>query len=160
MIIGIDPGVNRTAIAYAPKGCHIKTDYVTIEALRALFRMPLFIGAQAHLEIPIVRPSSCSPGGPEDLMRLRSVCGQIIEMAHWCKMQEPITYVPSAWKGTIKGDMHNARVLTSAAKLPYASGAIYRIGEMPITYRHNVIDALGIYLFANKVIGKNGDLTC
>ncbi len=62
----------------------------------------------------------------------------------------PVYHVlPKQWKGQTPKEIHNQRTLKKAATQFENWGNVeYELNKIPITKRHNIIDAIGLLLFA------------
>lgn len=106
------------------------------------------------IELPEVRAPGRAKGKPEDILQLARTVGKLEQMAAAHRFRVQVVR-PAEWKGTIDPDMHNRRVMRSAAQLGIDTTAIQKLA---VSYRHNVIDALGLMLFAAGYTGKAGVL--
>jgi hypothetical protein len=106
------------------------------------------------VEFPQVYQGSKAKGDPRDLLTLAAIDGGILlSVSH----REARRYFPREWKGQVDGDVMLDRIL---ARL--SPSEVGRIERCPESLRHNVIDAIGIGLFAagrlaaHKVIARGG----
>jgi hypothetical protein len=95
------------------------------------------------IEIPNAHESKGakrSKRDPQSIITLAITCGQWIRHI---SAKDTVRKFPSRWKGQVPKDIHNARVL---ACLTPAERALFDGCGVAPSKRHNVVDALGLWL--------------
>lgn len=142
--IAIDPGVHFCGVAYESGGIFSTFYLPTVQAIS------LCENRASIVELPRVYRAAKSIGDPEDLIQLARVAGRVEQASQSCRIVRP-----SEWKGSISKAMHNARILDVAAHYK-----LERSWERyPASQRHNVIDAVGLFMFGNGFMDKRGCAT-
>jgi hypothetical protein len=103
---------------------------------------------EVAVEMPQHYPQSPVP--PQDLITLAFLAGRYIGTA---SKAEALHFYPHAWKGNLPKDVCGSRVLhrLSAAELSVVKEADHKV---PKGLRNNMIDAIGIGLFAFRGLTK------
>lgn len=107
-----------------------------------------------RLELLVVERPVIYPGGrtrnPNDQITLALSAGEWLGRFR-ARSREVQLIEPRAWKGTIDGDVCNARVFgrLDAGEQMVVDDAI-RAQKVPARKRHNVLDAVGIGLFVSR----------
>jgi hypothetical protein len=78
----------------------------------------------------------------QDINALSERVGAIVERVH---APQVVRVSPIAWKGAVPKEIHNRRVLAS---LTPAEQVILADAQIPRSYVHNVIDAIGLWKWA------------
>lgn len=95
------------------------------------------------IEVPQINPNDLKKPGASarinDLMQLAICAGQWKQAVH--ALETRIVH-PHEWKGSVKKEIHNARVLE---KMTTAERAL--LPKLPASKLHNVIDAVGLFLW-------------
>lgn len=139
--IAIDPGVCAGRADF--DGQNLESCQV-LPNREAWTRIHFPRGSKVYIEKPQVYPEDPVP--PNDLITLALMVGKLAWEAEQdgCYVQLP---TPHAWKGTVKKHIHNARVLKALTERERVM-VLGVITKLPKAYRHNVIDAVGIGLWA------------
>lgn len=138
ILAAIDPGAN-TGAAFFGNGVLYAAELHTKPVAH------LYLVNQLVIEIP--KFSDQTKGkDPQDLITLAVNAGQWIQVL---RAPDVRRVFPSQWKGNVPKAIHNERVL---AKLTPAELAV--IPKLPATKLHNVIDAIGLGLFALGRMGR------
>ncbi len=139
MLLSIDPGIDTAWAMWRVDGslhsCELSDKWHTYMVTRAI------------IECPQVYPGTPAKQA-NDLITLAVMVGRY--QAHFMERSIPVTLVPPhKWKGATPKDIHNARVL---GRLTDAERTVYHKASMslPASKRHNVIDSIGIGLYALK----------
>lgn len=134
ILTAIDPGKHASAVAEFHDG-----------TLRRVFygRMITYFWAPevaVVVELPQVYTRGSSKGDPNDLVDLAFSAGRLVGNATNLR-----TVRPREWKGQLPKNVHHARVrkALSAAEL-----AVLDACNVPVSKRHNVLDAVGLGLWA------------
>lgn len=153
-VFAVDPGWNVTGWAWFVnkklEACGIVKvdgdlgDFIfNLQNVRADLS-PIFAGAPCVVvEVPLIRPERVERAEPNDLMKLALVAGAAAAV-----MDSPAntrTVHPSSWKGGRPKKVDNPYTLGLLSK---AESAIYKEAEAPASLRHNMIDAIGLGLWA------------
>ncbi len=160
MVISCDPGVRASGVAFFT--AHGELDGVRLvrnqssdvaEMCRALVNMdmpPRFAPTTVVVERPTVygRGGRSGKGDPNDLISIAMVGGAFL--AAWTlEGADARIYEPRTWKGSVKKEIHNDRVL--AALSDDEIGLFETDTErMPRGLLHNAIDAVGLGLYFLK----------
>lgn len=140
-LIAIDPGRNSGVASFrggclAWCGCfNVERDdpFDHVEHKRLIIEIPLYSGQTAGKD-------------PQALIALAVCAGRWIERVQAVRVTE---VYPSQWKGNVPKETHNARVLD---KLAADERAL--VPSLPPSKLHNVIDAIGLGLFALGRMGR------
>lgn len=93
-------------------------------------------------EIPMVYPRGSGKGeDPNDLIQVALSAGAVLGAAVL-----GITVYPAEWKGQLPKDIHHKRV---RAHVSFSSLAEYDVERVAPNLQHNVLDAIGIGIWAN-----------
>jgi hypothetical protein len=143
-LVAIDPGEN-SGIAVFHFSRLVRCECGNPDTYPTLRPAPMPGPWFLQIEIPLYSDQTIGKD-PQALIKLAINAGRWIE-----KMHAPIvrTVYPSQWKGQVPKKIHNGRVL---AKLDQAELSL--IPKLPETKLHNVIDAIGLGLFALGRIGR------
>lgn len=102
-------------------------------------------------EIPqVYREGKSANVDPEDLTNLTGVVGAVIGFLDPAEVE---TCVPAQWKGQVPKEIHNRRIIST---LTPNEKAVLDAIKCPASLKHNVVDAVGIGLFA---LGRMGGVT-
>lgn len=102
------------------------------------------------IESPVIYPHS--KANPNDIIRLALNAGGW--EGRYDVLGVPVSFVePSKWKGQVPKDVHHARVWAALAP---AEQAIVdaAVRARPASKRHNILDAVGLGLWAGKRVGR------
>ena len=154
--LSIDPGLRGCGVAiFTDSNSLARATYVKnfdtqgrgakawAEMARAVFeyvgmRLPLVIETQ------IYRPVADTPARVASILEVQGVAGAVVGL---CSSGVLASYLPSEWKGTIKGDVITQRILDALGKLEHFESK----GK---TVDHNTVDAIGIGLVWSKRKGR------
>ena len=151
-MIGIDPGVSMSAYAIATDrvltGCgllkKVKADLFVAQALKSQLdqlriNAPLKKLSHAIIEYPMIydRQAQSRRVDPNDLVKVAFIAGGYAALFGTLGS---VVWLPKPreWKGSVPKHIHNARLMK---RFPEIEKLI--IG-FPPSYRHNVIDAIGL----------------
>ena len=139
-LLAIDPGAHT---GWAAFGCAHYTGDAGLNRLLACGSgsPTLEFAARVVIELPQIYPSHPVP--PNDIITLAFLAGRYAGAA--MPGVEVSTVFPHQWKGNLPKDVCAARV---RAKLSLAERAIVDACDAPKGQMHNVLDAIGIGLFA------------
>lgn len=102
----------------------------------------------AVVELPQVYRQSKMKGDPNDLIRLAFDAGRRVE-----RLADIVeTFKPSEWKGQVPKEIHHPRILAELYERERDEYA-YCVRNVPKSYQHNVLDAVGLGLWYVKKIG-------
>ncbi len=138
MLLSIDPGID-TAWAQWKDG--------RLWACKLSGNFDLTWVSSAIIECPQVYPGTPQKQA-NDLITLAVMVGRYQEQ--FLARKIPVTLIlPHKWKGTIPKDVHNNRVLS---RLDPKERELYQTSVLgvPSSKRHNVVDAIGLGLYALK----------
>lgn len=145
VLISIDPG-NKMGIAIFKNGDLSDCGLLRTEKLRELEMVMSQICAEvmptdAVIEIPRVYDRRYWKGDPNDLVQLAKQAGVVMGVIlKCCDVQE---YYPQDWKGQRPKDVDNQYTLSLLSE---KEKDVLKHAKIPASYRHNVIDAIGIGL--------------
>lgn len=142
-LTAVDPGENA-GLAFFAGGelvwCALANDDFEI---RGAWSVP------DHMVIEIPLYSDQTEGkDPQALIKLAIRAGQWLERIKPRVTRARRVY-PGQWKGSVPKKIHNARVIGRLAPSEFA-----RIPKLPESKLHNVIDAIGLGLFALGRMGR------
>jgi hypothetical protein len=142
-LLAIDPGLHTGWALFVKKAAGL--DLVacgTGEPPSSAQPYPLW---ECVIECPQVYPQQAVP--PNDLITLAFQAGRYAEAARVAKTRFVRTVLPHEWKGNLPKNVCAARVLSRLS--PEEIGIVEEMSEgIPKSQRHNVLDAIGIGLFA------------
>lgn len=101
------------------------------------------------IEWPQVYTYGKSKGDPNDLLAVAAVAGAALARTTAHEVRTPR---PAQWKGQVPKPIHNARVL---ARLDAVEQAMLARAGVPASLLNNVIDAIGLGLWALGRMGSN-----
>lgn len=143
-IIAIDPGHStgwaRGNTTQGPIDCGMGMTYPAVDHF-------------AVIELPEVRRGG--EAKRENIITLALNCGRHVQILK-DRPHGVFTVPPRNWKGSIKKEMHQPRIREAVAKYPH--GARF-LATADATYggkAHNVIDALGLLLWALERVQMGG----
>lgn len=154
-IIAFDPGTHAVAWAALEDGklkrCGLergKTPVELLDRLDARFGIAWAPGTRAIIEWPQVYRQRHWKGDPNDLVDLAAVAGVL---RHLCRRIDPKLVRPHEWKGSVPKDVMNARV---EKRLDEAELLALHTANAPASLRHNIVDAIGLGLWAQGRLGR------
>lgn len=151
-LLAVDPGLRGVGLAYFTDGTLTYANYVRNPVTEgdgptawfglgdAVYHLMKDLAYRVDVyvtECPQVYRRSA--GDPNDLLQLSAVaaaCGASFPL------QRAVGYKPRQWKGTVSKLHHQPRVLAQLSEVE-----LQAIHEKRKTYRHNVIDAVGLGLY-------------
>jgi hypothetical protein len=178
-VIAFDPGLREAGLAVFKDGVLTFATLVQSKekkarggrawwfmgsAVRAALVNVVYLGGEPGIfrkpftfvsEIPqVYREGKSANVDPEDLTNLTGVVGAVIG---FLDPDEVETYVPAQWKGQVPKEIHNRRII--ATLTPNEQTLLANV-KCPVSLKHNVVDAVGIGLFAlGRMGGVMGRLT-
>lgn len=142
-LITIDPGTKHIAWAAFEDSRLVRCDLVATED-SAFEKLSVVRGdVEVLIELPQVYQAAHWKGDPNDLINLATVVGQIKWAMHNARHVK--TVLPHDWKGTVPKSVMGARI---TERLDDDEERIFRACPCGTAVRHNVIDAIGIGLWA------------
>lgn len=103
----------------------------------------------ACVEWPMQYEGSAHYVDRADISAISAVAGAAATVLSSRRLEALITPTPQEWKGNVPKDVHNARIL---GKLKPGEE---RLIECPVaSLRHNVVDAVGLYLWAVEEVAR------
>jgi hypothetical protein len=96
------------------------------------------------VEKPQVYRQAKQKGDPNDLIDLAVLVGQAIERYTCSDPARHRVYLPAQWKGQVPKDIHHRRIMGT---IDVQRDQIRWLYQVPESYRHNVLDAVGLGLF-------------
>lgn len=147
--LAIDPGVKHLGVAVFDGGALVCAGLIKTEDKKALSEILFTYGYpdSVVVELPQVYQRSKSKGDPNDLIAVAVVVGALQERLRRVELVKPRT-----WKGTVKKEVMLKRIVS---KLTAEETAL--LPKLSKSLVHNVIDAIGIGLFAVGRLKKTVD---
>lgn len=140
-LIAIDPG-NKTGIAIFRNQKLLGADVEEGDLARGILHGHNFGGCLVVIEFPRWYPHTHKVDW-NDLIDLAGVAGRL--RGYYERQNAKVEYVrPRTWKGTVRKDVHNKRVL---AALTDEERALLPKRPRTKDYDHNLVDAVGIGLW-------------
>ena len=165
-LVSFDPGLREAGLAVFTEGRLTFATLVKSNSLKrdgpawkemtkevkyalSLTNLSVFhFGFTLASEIPqVYREGKGGNVDPSDLTNLAGVVGAVIG---YLDPDEVFTYLPATWKGQVPKDRHQPRIL---ARLDDVERFALARVSCPKSKLHNVIDAIGIWLFHLGRIG-------
>lgn len=156
-IIAVDPSWEATGWASFWKGkldeCGVITNGGSWQKLAKRMRiarhhMHWNDDARVIIEVPVIRPQRVERANPNNLMKVAVVAG--MALASFYSVTGEVEIIsPQRWKGNRPKNVDNAytlQLLSSPEKHTYKASVF----ELPAGIHNNVIDAIGIGLWAIK----------
>lgn len=141
-IIGIDPGLNCTGLAWNnPEGDPVVTFVRPLQrgirdkAREVMREIPDLCFDLLVIEVPQVYQGRRQKGDPNDLVRLALLAGNLEALVSTYNVMEVL---PSTWKGQVPKPLHHTR-------LRQRTGFV---AQVP----HDAMDALGLLLYGEDVL--------
>lgn len=152
-LVAYDPGKHHVGEAWFQDGELIACSLLreTDKGEGILEDLPTTIDAdEAMIEIPQVYQQRSWKGDPNDLIQIALVAGAL---AHAVAPFGFVSFVrPHAWKGNAKKEAIEGWI---RARLSPAESAVLAACDVPASLKHNVIDAVGIGMWALGRLGKS-----
>lgn len=141
-IIGIDPGLNGTGLAWnTPSGKPVvehvipKQRSIRDKAREIIHVVPAICFDVLVIEVPQIYQGAKQKGDPNDLVRLALLAGNVEALISTYNV---IEVLPCTWKGQLSKKVHHERIRERTGFLR----------KVP----HDALDALGILLYGEDVI--------
>ena len=153
ILIAVDPGLACTGLAVFVDGELRSVRGACTDPTRSLQQRVISIAEEVQdagccatrcaMEMPTIYPRAKGKGSGNDIVKLATVVGAVIAVLY---VSEMMLVAPAEWKGQVPKAIHQPRIL---AKLRENESRILRAvsGEYGAKL-HNVIDAIGIGLYA------------
>jgi len=137
IILAIDPGIGKTGV------CVYSTHILQVDLTKGeLPAIPDNLRpTHAVIECPRVYPHSKVP--PNDLLELAVLVGVLCQQVYERYGFDCKVVYPRDWKGTVKKQIHNARVLKNLHSLDQETWA-QESKRFPKSKHNDVIDAIGL----------------
>lgn len=145
--IGIDPGVNKTAICIIRKDQLLGASYLKSKTEVFYNTLDVILGLEnkynESIKVVLERPDRVDAKSTlEDILRLAFVVGQILAVFDGYK---PLLVKPVQWKGQTP-----KRVTKERAKEKIKGTAKYIDNHFANSILHNLYDALGLALYSQQ----------
>ena len=105
------------------------------------------VASHGIIEVPQIYQQRLWKGRQEDLVNVIYMAGSIAGVIYQLSHVELRTVKPHEWKKNVKKDIHNKRIIS---RLNTEELDIFNACDAPKSLRHNVIDAIGVGLYALK----------
>lgn len=154
-LISFDPAVHHVGWAAFDAGklarCGLENGKPLGAALERRFRAGTggWQGLRVIVEVPQVYQQRNWRGDPNDLIEVALVAGRVAQ-SFGADGPEAELIRPHAWKGNAPKEVMLKRIVN---RLDDAEQAVLHTAKVPGSLRHNVIDAIGIGLWALGRIG-------
>ena len=144
MLVAVDPGVHACGVAVfrdtkLERAAYVESGGGPLQLRDAVKHwLALTEPARLVVEKPQVYQARLQKGDPNDLIDLAVVVGTMLTI-----LPDSETVLPARWKGQVPKEIMNVRVMSKLAPAEEA-----RVSWPKARLRHNVIDAIGIGLWA------------
>jgi len=143
-LIAFDPGAHTAAWATFDGGLLMRCGIEQEPLGRALGQRFASIAARVVIELPQVYQQRAWRGDPNDLIAVAVTVGRIMQTFEGTAGETSVV-LPHTWKGNVPKAIMGERIL---GRLDHEERSVLERLKLPATIKHNVIDAIGLGLWA------------